>query len=201
MAELLEALFPPRPTVEQFFRKATDCNQMELPDYWRWERCRAEAMWDIDHDGDPEVMFDTGMRACPTPALAVPRAHLTLGSYLRGSVSGFFHHKLRSGYINLRRAPYLFYYKGPQELRFIIRDETAGKDYLVGSTSRPGGFRFSWSWSIFRDHEYSMRLVMATVLRVYYIRIYYYALRGTDRFRVWLEQTRVDTDAQLIWKK
>jgi len=208
---LQQLLFPPRPTVEQFFKKATDCNQVELPDYWRWGGWRAEAMWDVDHDADPEVAFRTrvGLR-CARPWAAL-RAHLIamkpdVPPYMRGSVSGYFEAPCEWLKIHYGGWAYSAPCHGiPAGLAFIVRDETAGVDYTVDSISGAcigfRAFRFSWSWALLRGHEYTMRFEA----RSYHKRwghLYRCDWTGhkTARLGLWVEQISVDTNAYLIVK-
>jgi len=179
-----------------WFKRATEISQAELQNYWRWGFRIVKAEYDIDHDDDKEIYFAfSGTRArCGKRAWCELLARLTRGTYLRGSVSGYFSAPTTEvGWGPLINCPI------PNVLRFIIRDEAAGIDYEVGSMGK-GGFRsfgFPFDWVLDPTHEYSMRFEVWNYIRYIRFKVYQRWHEVLAEAELWVEDITVDTDAVL----
>jgi hypothetical protein len=193
------ARVPPPVAPADWFKRATEIALDEVPDYWEWGGFTdVVAEYDVDHDGDKEIYFWKTQAAwfrCARLAHAKLKARLTGGTFLRGSVSGFVSAPIKEvGTYWIPDCP------TPDVLRFIIRDETIGEDYIVGSMgvgpSRP--FKFEFDWVIDPTHEYSMRFEIWNYFYKYYYKApdwWYKIIAG--KLELWVEDITIETDAKL----
>jgi len=206
---LARAAPPVLPPPADWFKQATEIEQAELPNYWEWGGPKLKQVvceYDVDHDDDKEVYFTSDSIGiwlnCALLAWAKPRARLARGTYLRGSVSGYFFSPLRDVDVEAELARRVESCTPREVLRFIIRDETAGIDYLAGFKPVAGyrleSFSFPFDWELDPEHVYSLRFEVWNYFIKGWHRLYCkYDFDVLDRFELWVEDMMVETDARL----